>query len=446
MMSILVGYCAVWMGELPLARRCFAEARIPALGILLFHEGDWESARASCEAFYRRSLESPEDSLSSSRDLARLLRVLGEPALGCPLLEKLLARFPLDEPHLQIEMGARPELALSYLELGRHDAAAEQVARCDEIVAAGEDWRGLAGQYARASAVCFSAGGDYQDADNQFAAATGIFNRLSLAFEEADTFHYWGRALQSAGETRRATEKFDSAIQIYRQTGAGQRWIDHVLADRDRVVQAAVAQPDRRARSVIQATWRKEGDYWTVTYRGDLFRIKDAKGLHYLAELLRKPNQQLFSIDLAALTANHELARATNGAMDGVANETVRDLGDAGEILDLEARAQYKRRLGDLREEIELAQRANDPGRTESTRAEFEAISEQLQVASGLGGRSRRAASHRERARVMVTKRIKASIESIRASNPALGRHLASSIRTGYVCTYSPIEPTDWQF
>jgi hypothetical protein len=193
---------------------------------------------------------------------------------------------------------------------------------------------------------------------------------------------------------------------------------------------------------VIQATWRKEGDYWTVTYRGDLFRIKDAKGLHYLAELLRKPNQQLFSIDLAALTANHELTKAR----DGVANETVRDLGDAGEILDLEARAQYKRRLGDLREEIELAQRANDPGRTESARAEFEAISEQLQVACGLGGRSRRAASHRERARVMVTKRIKASIENIRASNTALGRHLASSIRTGNVCTYSPIEPTDWQF
>jgi hypothetical protein len=46
----------------------------------------------------------------------------------------------------------------------------------------------------------------------------------------------------------------------------------------------------------------------------------------------------------------------------------------------------------------------------------------------------------------MVTKRIKASIESIHASNPALGRHLASSIRTGYVCIYSPIEPTDWQF
>ncbi|HLQ27322.1 MAG TPA: hypothetical protein VK138_15770, partial [Acidiferrobacterales bacterium] len=61
----------------------------------------------------------------------------------------------------------------------------------------------------------------------------------------------------------------------------------------------------------------------------------------------------------------------------------------------------------------------------EKARAEFDAILEQLGAATGLRGRGRRAASHRERARVMVTKRIKAAIENIRASNPTLGRHLA---------------------
>src|SRR5260370_38717631 len=101
--------------------------------------------------------------------------------------------------------------------------------------------------------------------------------------------------------------------------------------------------------------------------------------------------------------------------MDGVANETVRDLGDAGEILDLEARAQYKSRLGDLREEIELAQRANDPGRTESARAEFEAISEHLKVASGLGGRSPHNAPPHPRSRAAVTPKNKASRAHISA-------------------------------
>ncbi|HWN58512.1 MAG TPA: hypothetical protein VNO74_10450, partial [Methylomirabilota bacterium] len=440
------GYAALSTGDLAEARCYVDAARIPDPAYLLFIEGDWERARCLSEEYVTSTLHNATEYYHTSRhDHARLLRVIGEPALAYPLLEDVLSRYPHTEPHLQIEMSLRPELALLYMELDRFEAAREQVARCAEIVAEGEDWSGLASQYWRASAVCAAAAGKYADAGAQFATATGIFDRLSLMWEQADTLHYWGRALIAAGDSVRAKEKFDVAIDIYRRHRAGGRWIDRVMAEMPSSSNPKTARP-AQATGQSRCSFRREGEYWTLTYRDTLFRIKDAKGLHYLAELLRKPNQQLFSIDLAALTANHELARATNGAMDGVANETVRDLGDAGEILDLEARAQYKRRLGDLREEIELAQRANDPGRTESARAEFEAIAEQLHVASGLGGRSRRAASHRERARVMVTKRIKAAIESIRASNPALGKHLASSIRTGNVCTYSPIEPTDWQF
>jgi tetratricopeptide (TPR) repeat protein len=439
----------IMKGELGKARDLLSPAQ-PELyrhTLLAFMEGDWELAGANFSKLldYSRSSGIRLVTCDFIPDVARFHSARGEHEKAHALYEECLA-ISLDAPDFPFEVRSRSALSLICVDLGQAEKARPHLVRCREILAAGEDWRGLTGSVARAEAVFAAAEGRSQDAESHFTKAIEIFRRYKLPWEEAEALCYWGRALQSAGETRRAAEKFDAAIEIYNRIGAGQRWIDHLLADRERVVQAPIARPGRFAGSVAQAKFCKEGDYWTLTYRDTLFRIRDAKGLHYLAELLRKPNQQLFSIDLAALTANHELARATNGAMDGVANETVRDLGDAGEILDLEARAQYKRRLGDLREEIELAQRANDPGRTESARAEFEAIAEQLHVASGLGGRSRRAASHRERARVMVTKRIKASIESIRASNPALGRHLASSIRTGNVCTYSPIEPTDWQF
>jgi hypothetical protein len=46
-----------------------------------------------------------------------------------------------------------------------------------------------------------------------------------------------------------------------------------------------------------------------------------------------------------------------------------------------------------------------------------------------------------ERARLSVTKNIRGAIEKIREANPALGRHLANSIKTGYLCSYSP-DPT----
>jgi hypothetical protein len=42
----------------------------------------------------------------------------------------------------------------------------------------------------------------------------------------------------------------------------------------------------------------------------------------------------------------------------------------------------------------------------------------------------------RERARLRVTKRVKDTIAKIRLTHPGLGRHLATSIRTGYSCCY----------
>ena len=42
----------------------------------------------------------------------------------------------------------------------------------------------------------------------------------------------------------------------------------------------------------------------------------------------------------------------------------------------------------------------------------------------------------RERARLMVAKRIKDVITKIRLTHPELARHLATSIRTGYTCAY----------
>jgi hypothetical protein len=47
----------------------------------------------------------------------------------------------------------------------------------------------------------------------------------------------------------------------------------------------------------------------------------------------------------------------------------------------------------------------------------------------------------------MVTKAIKAAIAKVRASDAELGRHLATSIKTGHCCTYDPgpVPPVSWQ-
>jgi hypothetical protein len=75
-------------------------------------------------------------------------------------------------------------------------------------------------------------------------------------------------------------------------------------------------------------------------------------------------------------------------------------------------------------------------------------ISEQLTATVGLGGRDRHAASDAQRARLAVTKRIKAALVKIRDANPDLAQHLGTAITTGYFCSYAPKAdtPTSWSF
>lgn len=53
-----------------------------------------------------------------------------------------------------------------------------------------------------------------------------------------------------------------------------------------------------------------------------------------------------------------------------------------------------------------------------------------------------------ERARVAVTKRIKASLTKIATLDPALAYHLSTRIKTGYLCVYlcDPRGPLSWKF
>ena len=57
--------------------------------------------------------------------------------------------------------------------------------------------------------------------------------------------------------------------------------------------------------------FRREGDYWTIAYEGSVVRLKDAKGLHYLGQLLRHPGRAFEVVELKMLVADG--ARLTPG-------------------------------------------------------------------------------------------------------------------------------------
>jgi hypothetical protein len=55
-----------------------------------------------------------------------------------------------------------------------------------------------------------------------------------------------------------------------------------------------------------------------------------------------------------------------------------------------------------------------------------------------IAGRPRRATADAERARVNVTRTLRATIDRVAAAAPIAGAHLDASIRTGMLCRYQP--------
>jgi class 3 adenylate cyclase len=181
----------------------------------------------------------------------------------------------------------------------------------------------------------------------------------------------------------------------------------------------------------LSATFRLDGHFWTISYEGRTVRLRDARGMRYLALLLQHPGRELHVNEIIRLVLG-ETSEGTARHDPDV--DTSNDLGHAGVLLDGRARDEYRSRLAELREEIADAERANDIGHAARLRSELDALGEQLVAAA----RGRKASSHAERARLTVTKGIKTALEKIADSHPDLGRHLAATIRRGYFCVYQP--------
>src|SRR5262249_29227915 len=113
----------------------------------------------------------------------------------------------------------------------------------------------------------------------------------------------------------------------------------------------------------LEAVFRQEGDYWTLAYHGTVCRLKDVKGLHYLAFLLARPGEACHALAVVTTESHPPTAPGTTSSPPPSADQLaahhleVRGLGDAGVVLDAQAKAAYKRRLDALQDDLAEAQR-----------------------------------------------------------------------------------------
>jgi tetratricopeptide (TPR) repeat protein len=224
---------------------------------------------------------------------------------------------------------------------------------------------------------------------------------------------------RTGGKPDLRTRLLDEARQI--ADDLGQRGLLGLIAAADTPEIESAKRPSATVPEVPSFSLLREGEVWVCSCGDDSFKLKDTKGVRLLARLVAQPGASIHALDLSGTPADGTI-----------------DVGDAGEILDATAKAQYRRRVEELRAEIEEAQSFNDSGREERAREELEIITAELSKAFGLGGRSRRSGSAAERARVNVQRRLKDAVRRIAEQSPEAGKHLDWALETGMYCTYDP--------
>jgi hypothetical protein len=199
----------------------------------------------------------------------------------------------------------------------------------------------------------------------------------------------------------------------------------------DRLGVKAVGRPVRVGCRV--ATLERDGVWWTAGCGDTRVRLHDSKGLRYLAELVGHPGVERHALDLVDIV---------EGVPTGGSGVDRRGLGDAGSLLDAEARAAYRHRVAELRDAVEDALEVEDDDLAAKMQAELDALVAELARAFGLGGRDRKATSVAEKARVNVTRALRAALAKLAEALPEPGAVLDRRVRTGLFCAYEP-QPDD---
>jgi len=336
----------------------------PGLALVRLAQGDAAAAVASIRDALDRPSRVPSKELPPDTDLQR-----------APVLE------------------AQVEIEIAAGDLDRARAATDELER----VAARFQSRALVAGAALARGRVWLAEGQVSDAERCCSEAVRLWNQIGAPYEAALARTVLAEALRAGGSEGQAALELQAARTIL-----------------ERIEAAASATTQINV-------FRREGDYWSVVFDGRTVRVRDLKGMRYLAQLLGNPGRELHVLDLVAAETGQQTA-----------------LGDAGEMLDERAKTAYRRRLVEIEDDIEQAHALGDARREAQADAERDFLVRELARAVGLGGRDRRAASGSERARSGVTRAVRQAIARIGEHHPELGEHLDHAVRTGTYCAYAP--------
>jgi hypothetical protein len=263
--------------------------------------------------------------------------------------------------------------------------------------------------------------------------------------------HYLGLLAGTLGAVDDAVTFLREAIGLEEEIGA-LPFLANTLVEYAKVLDARSGRGDaesaaasrQRARSVAERLgmsallarvappadeWRltRDREDWLLFAGAEQVRLRDSRGIHYLRALLASPGRDVRALELAGEGASVVAPSAEP-------------------VIDDAARQAYRRRLTELDAEMDLADRRGDPALAERAATERQAIVDELRRTTGLRVRPRVTSPEAERARVNVTRTLRATLDQIAERAPIAGAHLQASIRTGGTCRYQPVAggPSRW--
>lgn len=365
------------------------------LGRIRLRRGDIDGAEEALLAAHRVGWD-PQPGLA----LVRMAR--GEPVAAAAAIRDALehpSRVPSKElpPDTDLQraplLDAQVEIEIAGGDLGRARVAADELER----VAARFQSKALVAGAALARGRVRLAEGHVADAERWCSQAARLWNEIGAPYEAALARMVLAEALRAGGSEDQAVLELQASRTML-----------------ERIKASTHATPETNV-------FRREGEYWFVVFEGRTVRVRDLKGMRYLAQLLAHPGREFHVLDLVAAETGQRMA-----------------LRDAGEILDERAKTAYRRRLAEIEDDIGQARALGDDRREQQADAERDFLVGELARAVGLGGRARRAASASERARSGVTRAIRQGMARIGEHHPELGEHLDRAVRTGTHCAYVP--------
>jgi hypothetical protein len=185
----------------------------------------------------------------------------------------------------------------------------------------------------------------------------------------------------------------------------------------------------------VRYAFIREGAYWAVTYEGRKLNLPDLKGLRYIARLLATPGRETHVLELVSLFEDQQASTPMASRELPATDLRVRRPQDEDDLLDADARSEYRKRLAALAQKKSLDTH-------ELTEKHW--LESQLRTATGLRGRPRKMASDEEKARVNVRNLVRSAIQKIGVHDPELAVFLGNSIKTGLRCSYIPDRPITW--